>query len=321
MTRSARDAEALVVWALSIIVAVVFFVTGAMKIFGVDPIGLEAAAMATFPQWIRTVVGVLEILAAVAILIPTTASIAALALAILMVPATITQLVAGQPGLWVPILLFVILLYISWRRDVETVRETYVALRDTPHPILREGVIAGVIGATVVALWFLGVDWVAGHPFFTPSTLGHALLGILGPPAVDDSDLVHVLVYSIFHYTAFAGVGVLGSLVIHHAGRDPSILLGFVIVFVAVEVAFQVFVVLLEQATDLRTLAWYQVTVGNILAAGSMGFYLWRAHNELAGEFEHALDDPDEAAHVRGYPVGSYIESSDTPRAGPGSSS
>lgn len=321
MTRSARDAEAFVVWALSVVVAVVFFVAGAQKLFGVAPIGLEAAAMASFPQWIRIVVGVLEILAAVAILIPTTASIAALALAILMVPATITQLAAGQPGLWVPILLFVILLYISWRRDVETVRETYVALRDTPHPILREGVIAGVIGATVVALWFLGVDWVAGHPFFTPSTLGHALLGILGPPAVDDSDLVHVLVYSLFHYAAFASVGVLGSLVIHHAGRDPSILLGFVIVFVAVEVAFLVFVVLLEQATDLRTLAWYQVTVGNILAAASMGYYLWRAHNELAGEFEHALDDPDAATHVRGFPVGSYIEPSDSPRAGPGSNS
>ena len=165
------------------------------------------------------------------------------------------------------------------------------------------------------------MDWVAGHPFFTPETLGHALLGILGPAVVDDSMLVHVIAYTIFHYAAFVGVGVLASLVIHHAGNDPSILLGFVIVFVAVEVAFQAFVVLLEQATNLRGLAWYQVTVGNILAAGSMGWYLWHAHSELAGEFEHALDDPDAAAHVRGFPVGSYIEPSDTPRAGPGSNS
>lgn len=321
MPRSARDAEAVVVWAVSVMVAVVFFVAGIQKLLGIAPIGLEAAAMASFPQWIRIVVGVLEILGAVALLFPATASIAALGLAILMVPATITQLVTGEPGVWVPILLCAILLLVAWRRDVETVRDSYASLRDTPHPILREGVIAGVIGATVVAVWFLGVDWFAGHPFFTPSTLGHALLGILGPTAEDDSVLVHVVAYTVFHCAAFVGVGVLSSLVIHHAGNDPSILLGFVIVFVAVEVAFLAFVVLLEQATDLRTLAWYQVTIGNILAAGSMGYYLWRAHSELAGQFEHALDDPDAAAHVTGMPVGSYIERSDIPRGGPGSNS
>jgi uncharacterized membrane protein YphA (DoxX/SURF4 family) len=321
MPRSARDAEAVVLWALSVMVAAIFFIAGLQKLLGMEPIGLEAAAMASFPQWLRIVVAVFEIIGAIALLIPATASTAGLGLAILMVPATITQLVTGEPGVWVPVLLAAILLVIAWRRDVETVRETYASLRDTPHPILREGMIAGMIGATVVAVWFLGVDWFAGHPFFTPSTLGHALMGILGPVAVDDSDLVHVVAYTIFHYVAFIGVGVVASLVIHEAGREPSLLLGFVMVFVAVEVAFLAFVALLEQATNLRTLAWYQVTAGNILAAGSMGYYLWRAHAELAGEFEHALDDPDEAAHVTGFPVGSYNERSGIPPAGPGSSS
>ena len=321
MPRSARDAEAVVLWALSVMVAAVFFVAGLQKLLGVEPIGLEAAAMAGFPQWLRIVVGLIEIFGAIALLIPATASIAGVGLTILMIPATITQLVTGEPGVWVPVLLAGILLLIAWRRDVKTVSETYESLRDTPHPILREGAIAGLIGATVVAIWFLGVDWIAGHPFFTPATLGHALLSILGPPAVDDSDLVHVAAYTVFHYAAFIGVGALASLVIHTAGREPSILLGFVMVFVAVEVAALTFVVLLEQATNLRTLAWYQVTAGNILAAGSMGYYLWHAHSELAGEFEHALDDPDEAAHVRGFPAGSYNEPSGIPRGGPGSSS
>jgi uncharacterized membrane protein YphA (DoxX/SURF4 family) len=321
MPRSARDAEAVVVWALSVVVAAVFFVAGVQKLVGLQPIGLEAAAMVSFPQWIRIVVGILEIIGAVALLVPATASTAALGLAILMVPATITQLVTGEPGVWVPILLCALLLLIAWRRDVEAVASTYASLRETPHPILREGAIAGVIGATVVALWFLGVDWYAGHPLFTPSTLGHALLGIFGAPAVDDSTFIHVAAYTAFHYAAFMGVGALASLVIHVAGRDPSILIGFVMVFVAVEVAFLAFVALLEQATNLRTLAWYQVTAGNILAAASMGYYLWHAHSELGGEFEHALDDPDEAAHVTGMPVGSYTEQLDNPRARPGSNS
>src|SRR5688500_12515115 len=60
MPRSARDAEPFVVWALSVVVAVVFFVAGLQKLFGFAPIGLEAAAMTSFPQWIRLVVGFLE---------------------------------------------------------------------------------------------------------------------------------------------------------------------------------------------------------------------------------------------------------------------
>jgi hypothetical protein len=43
---------------------------------------------------------------------------------------------------------------------VETVPQTRVV----HHSALREGVIAGFLGATVVAAWFLGVDVVAGHP-------------------------------------------------------------------------------------------------------------------------------------------------------------
>src|SRR5207237_708962 len=40
--------------------------------------------------------------------------------------------------------------------------------------ILREGFIAGLIGAGAVALWFLIVDVIAGRPFFTPAMLGSA---------------------------------------------------------------------------------------------------------------------------------------------------
>src|SRR5205823_1851736 len=40
--------------------------------------------------------------------------------------------------------------------------------------ILREGFIAGLIGAGAVALWFLIVDIIAGRPFFTPAMLGSA---------------------------------------------------------------------------------------------------------------------------------------------------
>ena len=49
------------------------------------------------------------------------------------------------------------------------------------HTIARDGIVAGILGATAVALWFLGVDTIAGHPFATPAALGRGLVGILGP--------------------------------------------------------------------------------------------------------------------------------------------
>lgn len=321
MTRAARGAESVGVWALSLLLAAVFLITGISKILGTGTIGLEAAAMASFPQWIRIVVGVVEVLGAIGLLIPTLAPVAAVVLALLMIPATITQtFVAGGNG-WVPVSVFVLLLIIGWRRDADNVRAGYIALRDTPHPILHEGAIAGIIGATVVAVWFLGVDLVAGDAFRTPERLGRAFLSVLGPAPDGESEVMAVFAYTIFHYAAFIAVGSFASLVINIAGREPSVLIAFAMLFVAFEVGFYAFVALLEQASDLRVFAWYQVAAGNLLAAMSMGWYLWHAHGELASEYEHALDYDTDEHPVTGAHPASYSASSGTPPVVPGSSS
>src|SRR5207244_11432164 len=58
--------------------------------------------------------------------------------------------------------------------------------------VLREGVVAGLIGAAVVALWFLAIDAIQGDPLRTPKLLGTGLLR--------QSDPVTALVsYTIVH--------------------------------------------------------------------------------------------------------------------------
>ncbi len=49
------------------------------------------------------------------------------------------------------------------------------------HSIARDGIVAGVLGATAVALWFLGVDMIYATPFTTPAGLGRGLLRLFGP--------------------------------------------------------------------------------------------------------------------------------------------
>jgi hypothetical protein len=169
----------------------------------------------------------------------------------------------------------------------------YRSIADTPHPLLKSGTITGIIGATCVAGWFFIVDIVSNIPFATPLALGHALLTLLRPtPSWASSPALVILVYTLFHYAAFIGVGIVAAVVVGWARTEPSVLLGFVILFAAVEVGFYGFVAVLAQASDLHALAWYQVMLGNLIAATGMGLYLWRAHPQLHEQLQHALDVP-----------------------------
>ena len=156
------------------------------------------------------------------------------------------------------------------------------------HSAVREGVIAGVLGATVVAVWFLGVDVVAGHPLRTPELLGRALISVLGPLGGEGA-FTYIAAYTVFHYLAFAVIGTLAAIAIHWSEREPTVLAGFAILFVVVEIGFYGLVGFLSEPGILGGIAWYQVLIGNLLSAAVMGVYLWREHPRLGRDFDRAL--------------------------------
>jgi uncharacterized membrane protein YphA (DoxX/SURF4 family) len=277
-------------WLLSIVLAALFITAGMPKLTGDEPLLIQAAAMRGFPSWIRVVVGVVEVAGAVGLLIPGVAPAAALILAMLMVPATITQLVSGEPGILVPVVLFVLLIVTAYLRAPDAFRGGWRSLRAVPHPLLRDGTIAGLLGATAIAIWFLIVDVISGRAFFTPATLGRALFRILGPTPAGESEVVHIVVYTLFHYAAFIAIGILAAAMVRAAAREPSVILGFVILFVAFEIGFYALVALLQEASSLGALAWYNVMAGNLIAAAIMGTYLYRSNPALRETFEHAMD-------------------------------
>ena len=43
------------------------------------------------------------------------------------------------------------------------------------HSTVREGLVTGLLGASVVAVWYFLVDSAAGQPFHTPNVLGKIL--------------------------------------------------------------------------------------------------------------------------------------------------
>lgn len=160
-------------------------------------------------------------------------------------------------------------------------------MRTQSHSIIREGAIAGAIGATAVAVWFFVVDLIGGRPLFTPQVLGEGLLSIFGRSP--ETAAVNVIAYTIFHYAAFTLVGILAVVLVHAGERMPSVLAGAMILFVAIELGFYGLVALLQESV-LGNFAWYQVLAGNLLAAALMGTYLWRTHPAMRDGLVRALE-------------------------------
>jgi len=156
------------------------------------------------------------------------------------------------------------------------------------HRILREGVVAGALGAAAVAVWFAILDAVSGRPFHTPLMLGASLATFFGGDGLGHPIPI-VLGYTLVHFAAFIIAGLIASSVVNNAENEPSLLIGFVGLFIVFEVAWYGWAAILSRSPRFGNLAWYAVMAGNLVAAVSMGVYLWRAHPTLARRFNAAV--------------------------------
>ena len=146
--------------------------------------------------------------------------------------------------------------------------------------VFKEGLIAGLVGAWTVALWFFMVDMGRGQPFFTPGALGSALfLGSTDPASVSIS-VATVAGYSIFHIGTFLALGFVAAAIASYAEDTPPLIIAGVMLFVAF-MAFFMGLMALSAEFLLSTLAWWAIVVGNLLATVAMGSYLWIKHPKL----------------------------------------
>src|SRR6266540_5757571 len=134
---------------------------------------------------------------------------------------------------------------------------------------VREGVIAGIIGAAIVAVWFLIYDAASGRSFRTPALLGAATFRGVRDPA-DVPTAAHLVVqYTVLHGVVFAMIGVLIAYLIVSAQRQPSRVLMMLIALLCFEVFFLAVVTWLAHPV-LNELAWWAILIANALAATGM---------------------------------------------------
>ena len=160
--------------------------------------------------------------------------------------------------------------------------------------ILREGFIAGCIGAAAVAVWFLVVDTLNGRPFFTPAMLGSAVFWGVHDPARVVIQYSNIIGYTMIHVSAFVVVGCIAAALAAEVEEAPSTLFLVIVGFCFFEFGFYVLVAILAQPL-LGALAWWNVAIGNAIAAFGMGYYLWREHPKIGEELrKHPLGETQE---------------------------
>ncbi len=144
----------------------------------------------------------------------------------------------------------------------------------------RQGIIAGLVGASTIALWFLAWDVVRGRPLSTPALLGTALLR--GPAAAASEknlpiSLPVVLFFTTVHGLTFIGIGLAGQRLLQLAEKNANYGFGVILLSVIFLSGFLA-VSLIFAAEILHALSWPAVLAGNVIALGAMGAYLRRHH-------------------------------------------
>lgn len=139
-------------------------------------------------------------------------------------------------------------------------------------PSVLQGVIAGVIGGTIVAVFFFVLDAARGDPFQTPGYLAEAVFGDGGVRPWFNM----IAAFTILHYVVFAAIGAGAVVLFRWAGLPQTLLLGALYGLFVCSIIF--YLSLVVRGPEVLPADWWSdVLIGNLLAGIGMGGYLYRA--------------------------------------------
>jgi hypothetical protein len=146
-----------------------------------------------------------------------------------------------------------------------------------------EGTTAGIIGGSTIALWFLVLDSLHGHPLYTPTLLGTAIFrpsAPIAPPGALTLSVPMVLLFTALHGLIFVVLGEIAALLVQLAEKNANYTFGIVL-FLVIFLSGFLFATMVFAADVLDVLSWQAVFVGNVLAVAAMGLYFRRRHPNL----------------------------------------
>ena len=171
------------------------------------------------------------------------------------------------------------------------------------HSTVREGLATGLLGAVIVAVWYVICDLATGRPFYTFSVLGRIFLQGDVNPGARAIDPAAVAGFVLLHLGIFALLGMGLALLTHLASRNIQLRMGVWLGLVIAFLFLTGLVFMLNISTGNRVPLW-EVLGGGVLGIAAMGWYLWRRHPGLGRSFDHAPlgDEVRSPPHAPGGP-------------------
>lgn len=146
-------------------------------------------------------------------------------------------------------------------------------------PALREAIITGLLGAAVVAVFYLVLDLLRGRPLVTPSVLGQAFI-LHQPPSATVADPAAVILYTAFHLAAFLVFGLFLTVLVRAAEESPLARYALVQLLIVFELFFFGLLSIASETTRGLFSLW-GVLAANTLAGAVMVGWQWRHHPRL----------------------------------------
>ena len=158
------------------------------------------------------------------------------------------------------------------------------AVESSPSDMAFAATWAGSIGGSIVALFFLLVDIVAGQPLHTPSVLASAIFLGEVPVGPDVLRLELVALYTLVHFVVFTAVGAAFAWIVTHtsdvAAQGVIVPAGLFGTLTAGLMAVD----LLVAPGVVATIGLVWTLVGNALATGGMYAFYRSVLGAPAGE-------------------------------------
>jgi hypothetical protein len=143
--------------------------------------------------------------------------------------------------------------------------------------VIEEGILTGITGAAVVALWFLILDLARGQIFFTPSLLGSVVFLGQSPDQVTSVNGYIVFAYTGLHGVLFLVAGLVIAWMFGIFEHNPQFGIILLLLFLLVEsILFSFAAAIFPNLVG--TLGALAVACGNLFAAVAMFWFLIRRH-------------------------------------------
>lgn len=150
----------------------------------------------------------------------------------------------------------------------------------------HEGIIAGLIPASVIWLWLALLDAIAGRPFETAGLLGGGIVSVVLPPGAAAPEWLGVVLFTAIHVLIWVIVGTVVLATVRGDDRVPGVVMWPVVSVVVLQAGFFGWAAMLAQG-PLGRHAWPAIIGGEIAGWIALAWYLVHRYPALPQRLKH----------------------------------